>query len=279
MRLLSILIAAVVVFSGCANKTPGNGDPGNGDPSGGPDGTGPDGTGPGGTTGPGPAGNGSDTPPSATLVAVPVQGAPPLEVTFTINATDPDGDNITWSLDANGDGAEDHNGTTVPATVVFSFAAAGSFVANLTVTAGNVSVHAEAPITINAVPPAGPTQVVDGTYVVAAEGCGGPGYDAAETDPLGMAGDELDEVVRVQFAVAASTLGKPFSASFTFDQGYIYVAVNFYDGDDDLLSSRNTGQSPNFGGVTLTGNVPQAAAKAVLFACAGPTQASVHYEA
>ncbi len=218
--------------------------------------------------------------PSAVLEASTPTGAAPLEVRFTINGTDPDGDALSWGLDVNGDGTLDSNGTSVPAQVNHTFEA-GTYVVNLTVSDGSESAHASVNITVSADVAGGaaPVQVVDGEYVVGAEGCMAAGYDVAETDGGAAAGGTTNEVTRIQFDVDPLSLGRAYTAVFSFDQGYLYVAVDFYDGGDALVSGQNTGQAPNFGGLTMTGVVPAGAVKAVLFACGGPTSASVHYEA
>lgn len=223
-------------------------------------------------------GSGGNIAPSAVLAASVVTGAAPLAVLFNITGSDPDGDALTWTLDVDGNGTADYDGTDLPSEVNHTFTA-GLHVVNLTVSDGTDTALASVTVNVTAGAGTGPRQVVDGSYVVPAEGCPATGYDLAELDPLADAGGELDGVVRVQFAVDALTIGLPYSAAFTFDAGYLYVGANFYDGDDALLSSENTGQSPNFGGITLAGTVPAAAAKAVLFACGGPTEGAVHYEA
>lgn len=67
-------------------------------------------------------------------------------VTFAINATDADGDELSWTLDGDGDGVVDAEGTE--ATVSFTYEAAGNFVATLNVTDGNSTVTATATIEV-----------------------------------------------------------------------------------------------------------------------------------
>jgi len=78
----------------------------------------------------------SNTAPTANLTADVDNGSAPLSVNFTIEATDADGDNLTWSLDADGDGAADGNGTEVPGNLTFLFEAEGVYNATLTVEDG-----------------------------------------------------------------------------------------------------------------------------------------------
>ena len=76
---------------------------------------------------------GPNTPPTASLGASIQNGEAPVEVEFTLDGTDADGDNLTWSFDADEDGIFDAEGTELPATVNFTYAAEGVFNATLTV--------------------------------------------------------------------------------------------------------------------------------------------------
>lgn len=73
-------------------------------------------------------------PPTATVIAA-VNGT---EAAFTLNGTDPDGDNVTWTLHF-GDNTTAANGTTLPASVNHTYAAPGNYSANLTVSDGNLT--------------------------------------------------------------------------------------------------------------------------------------------
>ncbi|HEX9816504.1 MAG TPA: PKD domain-containing protein [Candidatus Thermoplasmatota archaeon] len=90
--------------------------------------------------------------PVANLTADPDNGSAPLAVNFTINATDADGDNLTWSLDADGDGTSDGNGTDadLPGNVSFAYAAAGLYNATLTVDDGTANTTATIAINVTA---------------------------------------------------------------------------------------------------------------------------------
>jgi hypothetical protein len=70
--------------------------------------------------------------PTATLVASQGTGAVPLNVTFTLSGSDPDGDPMSYRL-AFGDGAADATGTALPATVRHNFTLVGNFTVRLTV--------------------------------------------------------------------------------------------------------------------------------------------------
>jgi hypothetical protein len=196
------------------------------------------------------------------------------EFIFTANGQDSDGDELTWSLSF-GDGTPNFGGQALPSKVNHTYAA-GSFTANLTVHDGKASTSAV--LAVVADPPTA-SQVVDGSYSFGGEGCAAAAYDQAGVDGGSAAGGTTNGVTRVQFDVEPLSIGHAYVAAFIFDQGYLYVSVDFFDAGGALLSSDNTGQSPNFGSLTIDGVVAEGAAKAVLFACGGPTTATVHYEA
>ncbi len=76
-----------------------------------------------------------NTPPSCTLTASPTAGAPPLDVTFTMSATDTDGTIQAWELDINNDGTPEYQGTgTPPASQEHTYTTTGTYTARLTVT-------------------------------------------------------------------------------------------------------------------------------------------------
>jgi PKD repeat protein len=262
-RVLAFLMA--VSLAGCST---GGGDDGGDGPSGG---DGPDDPLPAGAVhGPNPKGN---RPPTANLAVEPPAQAGGTFV-FTVNGHDSDGDPLTWLL-AFGDGSASFSGTDLPTKVSHTFAP-GSYTANLTVSDGKVSTWAVLAVRAE---PAAASQVVDGSYAFGGEGCAAAAYDQAGVDGGSAAGGATNDVTRVQFEVAPASVGRPFTAAFTFDTGYLYVSVDFFDAGGVMLSSDNTGQSPNFGDLTLSGTVPEGAAKGVLFACGGPASATVHYEA
>ena len=284
-RTLAGLLVAALAMAGCTASPA--------EPEGGDDDSNDEGTGggaPGGSSGGGSSGgasndtgsDGTNLRPTALLEASAVSGQAPLIVSFTLNGSDPDGDNLTWSFDADGDGQDEINGTLLPAAYEHTYDV-GTFLANLTVSDGNLTAFGNVTITVTAAPapppPAGPKQTVDGDFTVGLEGCySWLAYDTAGSDPAAVAGGTLNGTTRVQFNVHQGTIGSPYRAVFTFDQGYLFVNVAFYDSDDDLVDSDASG-SPNFGGITITGTVPVGAARGVIFSCGGPTEAHVHYEA
>lgn len=97
------------------------------------------------TTAPAP---GPNSPPTANLTSDVANGTVPLNVTFTIDGSDADGDELTWTLDADGDGTEDFNGTGVPTAVTYEFNETGSFTAVLKVTDGEAFAEATVMIAV-----------------------------------------------------------------------------------------------------------------------------------
>ncbi|MHB1260580.1 MAG: PKD domain-containing protein [Thermoplasmatota archaeon] len=94
----------------------------------------------------GPDVNASNEAPTANLTAAPSNGTAPLNVTFSLSGSDADNDTLSWTL-AFGDGNQT-NGTTLPSSVVHSYAAARNYTASLTVSDGSLNRTATARITV-----------------------------------------------------------------------------------------------------------------------------------
>ena len=76
-----------------------------------------------------------NVPPACTLVASPINGTVPLTVTFTLTASDSDGNISSWKLDIDTDGNTEYSGTgTPPVTKVHIYDTPGSYSAQLIVT-------------------------------------------------------------------------------------------------------------------------------------------------
>ena len=72
--------------------------------------------------------------PTCTLSASPEVGEMPLNVTFSMTASDNDGSISTWQLDIDNDGDAEYNGTgTPPGTLTHEYAIDGEYQARLTV--------------------------------------------------------------------------------------------------------------------------------------------------
>jgi PKD repeat protein len=82
-------------------------------------------------------------------------GEAPLSVTFSINVTDVDGDAVSWTLDADGDGTPDLEGNGTGGAS-FTYESQGNFTAVLNATDGSATATASLGITVHAAVPQGP---------------------------------------------------------------------------------------------------------------------------
>jgi PKD repeat protein len=95
-----------------------------------------------------------NTPPVANLTVNKINGSVPLNVTFTLNGTDEDGDGLNWTL-SYGDG-NSTNGITLPANKTYSFTKVGNFTVTFSVTDGTNTTNATVTIKAEPAPVAGP---------------------------------------------------------------------------------------------------------------------------
>ena len=73
-------------------------------------------------------------PPSCRLRVEPSSGYVPLNVTFQIEAMDPDGEIVEWSLDVDDDGTPERSGSgSPPSTIEYTYESPGIYTARLTV--------------------------------------------------------------------------------------------------------------------------------------------------
>ncbi|MGC9308770.1 MAG: Ig-like domain-containing protein, partial [Thermoplasmatota archaeon] len=73
-------------------------------------------------------------PPSCTLSASPTAGTPPLDVTFSLSASDPDGSIDSWELDIDDDGTPEYSGSGMPpASQMHTYTTIDTYTARLTV--------------------------------------------------------------------------------------------------------------------------------------------------
>ena len=84
--------------------------------------------------------------PTATLEASASNGTAPLNVTFTLGGSDPDGDNLTWSLTV---GNDTWDGDVLPATINATLEA-GNHTATLTVSDGDLTGDTSVTIVVQA---------------------------------------------------------------------------------------------------------------------------------
>ena len=254
--LLAVLLLLTLAFAGCASKGKG-GDDSDSDPTGGSSTKSGTSTTSGSATGTG-SSSGSTTmtgtgapngKPTAQLGAATASGS--LLVNFTVDASDPDGDALNWSL-AFGDGSFE-NGTVVPTNTTRTFSAAGTYTDVLTVSDGLLNATSSVNVTLEAGAPAmqdfeGEWAIgnVDAPNVASADGC-----DAIEP---------MDGVFMALFGIDAATRGKPYTAtvdaSSTADS-IIFWEVKFLDASCAIL------EGPNVEGpVPIAGTVPVGAVHA-----------------
>ncbi len=124
-------------------------------------------------TTPAPVENSTNAAPVASLVASAINGTSPLNVTFTLDGTDADGDNLTWTFSVNG--TEIEFGTALPASINHVFMA-GNHTATMTVSDGELEHAALAEVVVAAIPaPVVEKVVFTGEIVGVGLGCADPG--------------------------------------------------------------------------------------------------------
>lgn len=240
--------------------------------------TSPNPTGPAPTTG-GPPASGSPTSsptenraPTASLAASIEEGEVPFNVTFTVDGADEDGDDLTWSLDADGDGEADAEGDEVPAEYVHTFAAAGDHTATLTVSDGAQEATASVDITADEGGPTGPVEVFDGGWTAGVFGCA-----LRSTVP----GGDDDGVQYLTYVFEPESVGRPFTSTTTVGTG-VATRLNMIFANDagDVVETYGVGPPTTPGPhteVTFTGVVPEGATWIFWGSCGG-ADFTVHYE-
>jgi PKD repeat protein len=150
-----------------------------------------------------PPGNVTNTPPMASLAASAEAGEAPFPVNFTLDGTDPDGGNITWTLDL-GDGNET-SGDALPQTHNHTYEVAGLYNVTFTVSDGiDVTV---ANLTINVTAGVAFEQfVLSGSADLPCSQCTAAGANTGAGFRAGMSG--VDSVFG---PIPAEAAGQPFT--------------------------------------------------------------------
>jgi hypothetical protein len=93
-----------------------------------------------------------NTPPELTLTPSVGNGSAPLDITFALDASDAEDDSLAWTMDADGDGASDANGTEddLPAEFLFTYDVAGVYNATFAVSDGENDVDKTVTVTVEA---------------------------------------------------------------------------------------------------------------------------------
>lgn len=206
-RALQVLpIVAMLAIAGCLG--------GGNEPSSDETEPGPDATQVGGNETGGPA-TGVNAPPVAAVTANVTNGSAPLNVTFTLEGSDEDGDNLTWEFDADGDGDAAHDGNVLPATVNVTFNETGLYLAVLRVSDGTHMVNATAEVNV--------TAAVSGSNVLYLVG---DGSTTIVTDPTSAQADTGQPFVTDK-ALSASGNGGSKSTFVVAPSGNPTLARNY----------------------------------------------------
>jgi hypothetical protein len=212
-----------------------------------------------------------------------------LNFMFMFSATDSDGDHLNWTLDPTGKIAKPLSGSGVPASVNYTYAAAGLFNATLRVTDGQATVNQT--LAVNATVGSGPLQVADLKWTTPNGGCGA-------SYPVWAFGRPTAGVTWAELQVDPKTHGLPYRAIFTFSdpstKGVAQVGLDFYapttaDVGVGVPAPVPGPANPAFEYVTsggglgpkpeIDGKVGPDADHAVFFDCAAGPGTSVHYVA
>ncbi len=231
--------------------------------------------------------------PVITALAAARPNATTLDFRFSFAASDPDGNSLTWMLDANSDGTKELDGATLPGDVAYSYPAAGLYNATLTVSDGKLSTAQT--VAVNAtLAVGGPLATIHTEWRVGSVWCVGYPYNPASgLGPIGATpfkhGTPAAGVLYGEAAVDAKLLGQAFTANFgapfspaagapSVDSGI----VAFYGTDDGLLETFGSEGGLNTfppstpaNPMVVTGTIPAGSAFVVLLNCGNPAGLSV----
>lgn len=193
-------------------------------------------------------------PPVVKFTASPPSGPAPLNVSFTLEASDPESQPVWYWFDANGDGVYDKQGNSVdlPQSFVYRYPTEGLFAARLWGSDGPNEVVAERLMDIG--PPVRvPIQHVTGSYPAGLpDTCQG-----SSNIPTGFVGFDVDR----------RTVNRTFYANYTFDTPPVSLRVTFYDDQKNGIAPSYVN---NASGATLVvGRVPPRAWTGSIGSCGG----------
>lgn len=199
--------------------------------------------------------------PTATLSASIENGTVPLNVTFDFSAQDADaGQELLWSLDADGDGSADAEGSrdALPGNYTHTYLVEGLFNATLLVDDGEANTSANITIIVSASAPSGPIQEVDGNV-------------AASTLPSCALQypEQLEDIDHAVFDIDPRTFGLTFLLTFEVAAADT-IGIDFVDASGASLAEDSSGGDP------ISGEVPENAARAYIWGCAA-VDVSFHY--
>lgn len=280
--LLVVALASALAFSGCAGSNESSDDLGTTQnqadgtseatiQGGGNGGSG----GNGGNGGNGGGGSAENKAPSGTLKASIKTGEVPLKVNFTMEGADVDGDALSWTLDADGDGEPDASGpapATFPVVANFTYTAPGEFKAKYTLSDGKLDVFYLVNITASAseLPPpsSGPVIVQEETGTILLSG-------PSACQPFGgypnLSGNRPDHV---GFEPLPESVGAQFETEFTTTGPITTLKVQFWAGGGTIVAEFTAAS-----GDTVTGTVPDGADSVIISVCGASPNTGVHYVA
>lgn len=197
----------------------------------------------------------TNTPPVANLTADVLNGTAPLSVNFTINGTDTDGDNLTWTLLVNGTVLA--NGTQLPATVSYNFTEAGNWTVLVQVSDGIETVETSLVVAVaaaasGAAPFAGITFEGDVLLPIGANLGAGDVNDYCKGLRLEEQGLDC-----VWFEITPEMWGLPFTSSSTGEETDLRFTEGCSNDDANVQSfltvGNEAGQVPEGAGCLIVG--------------------------
>lgn len=216
-----------------------------------------------GTGGGGGSGGSDNQAPVGAIAASIEQGQVPVNVTFELTGSDPDGDALTWHLDVDGDGITDKSGESLPATETHNYTEIGLYNVTFVITDAKGASNTYQ-LAINATAAAegsGPILEATGSYLagspgLCAYGAGGPGGDANATDGTTYGG--------VPFSL--NLVGKVITVEYTFTAPPGGLVVAFPN--DTGAFAGQVSSIPSSSG-SLSGLIPDGAVSAWVSSCGG----------
>lgn len=201
--------------------------------------------------------------PVASLTAGSVPGS--LNVTFTLAASDADGDALSYAFDADGPGplaAVAGTNATFPLRLNATYPTPGLYNASLSVSDGRATTVAHLAVNVTAQA----VQSVDFSYVETPTGCD----DAPTTMVFGT---PAAGILWAEWAVDAATHGRPYTLTFTVGNPAVPLAeIAFYNSAGQRIpGSARASMSPGHG------MVPVDATHALVVDCAA-AGVKGHYE-
>lgn len=200
--------------------------------------------------------------PTGAITANQTAGKAPLKVTFTLNATDADGDKVSYTVDFDGNGTVDAKqaNATFPAHVNHTYANAGVYNVTYTVTDGKNSTAYKAKVNVTG-GSSGPAITVTGSAKTPCTWC----YFTSDTTSCVGFEAGVNSADCFWGALTPAAAGRPFHLTAGDDPG-----LEFFD------KCSASGKSLGFQDVTAddeVGVIPAGAGCVVMYAFSAPQTA------